>query len=89
MWIRRTSRGRRVLPESFREVAGIWVGWGAEADVGAVVFWLALGVCDKVLLLLLFMLVVVLALLGVGSVVGGDRGCVGCDVWFGDAIFLE
>lgn len=53
--------------------------------------WLALGVCDVLLLLLLlFMLVVVvLALLEVGSVVGGERGCVGCDVWFGDAIFLK
>lgn len=86
MWIRRTSRGRRDLPLSFREVAGIWVGWeaGAEADVVVVVFWLALGVCDEVLLL--FMLVVVLALAEVGSVVGG---VVGCAVWFGDAIFLE
>lgn len=85
MWIRRTSRGRRDLPLSFREVAGIWVGWeaGAEADVVVVGFWLALGVCDEVLL---FMAVVVLALLEVGSVVGG---VVGCAVWFGDAIFLE
>lgn len=72
MWIRRTSRGRRVLPESLKEVAGIWVGWGADADVGAVVVWLALGVCDEVLLL--FTLVVVLALLEVWSVVGGESG---------------
>lgn len=51
--------------------------------------WLALGVCDEVLLLLFMLAVVVLALLEVGSVVGGERGCVGCDVWFGDAIFLK
>lgn len=75
MWIRRTSRGRRDLPLSDRDVAGIWVGWEAEEVVLA--FW---GVCDEVLFML--------ALLEVGSVVGGVRGWVDVVgwVWPGDAI---
>lgn len=38
--MRRTSRGRRDLPLSLREVEGIWVGWVLAA--GAVVVVLGL-----------------------------------------------
>lgn len=37
MWIRRTSRGRRDLPESRSEVDGIWVGCGGAAFMVLVV----------------------------------------------------
>lgn len=70
MWIRRTSRGRRVLPLSVSDVDGICAGWGvgavpvpvAVAGPGPVDAAAAAGVAvGDVLLLLLLALVLVLA----------------------------
>lgn len=79
MWIKRTSRGRRDLPESVRDVEGIWAGWEAGAGVvgGAVVGCVGCDGAEE------------LALLDEGSA-GGVSGCVegaGWD-WLGDAIVL-
>lgn len=85
MWIRRTSRGRRDLPLSFREVDGIWVGWEAAAVAAVVAFVGAVGrslllvlgaACDEVWFML--------GLLEDGSV--GGVWAVACS-WPGEAIF--
>lgn len=79
--MRRTSRGRRDLPLSFKEVEGTWVGCATDELVGAVVLLVpdAAGCWEA------------LTVLVEGSA-GGVRGWVDgpavCD-WFGEAIVLR
>lgn len=86
MWIRRTSRGRRDLPESFSDVDGICAGWEAGAGVvggGAAVVDDCVGCCCESA----EAAAAAAALLDWGSA-GGVRGCVEGAAWDwpGDAI---
>ena len=90
MWIRRTSRGRRDLPVSFREVEGIWVGWARGAAFEAVVLGGALVVVCVVFGMVVLLVVLVCVAVG-WLVVGSAGGVMGWVVggWpcVGEAIF--
>lgn len=60
MWMSRTSRGRRDLPLSLREVEGIWVGWAlglvfaAGAVLGLLVAVVVVGAAGAVVVVVVF-----------------------------------